>query len=104
MITYKIISNSGQDGTDTLSPRHVSPKDKNFKEITFKRSYAGCVLKEGDWVKLRGTPKRGKITTIYKAFALVEWDHNRPMYIVVDFTDNTVLLCNPGQLKRNSKK
>ena len=103
MLVYKIISNGGQDDSSTLSPKPCSPKDKNFREITFKRSLAGCRIKVDDRVKLRGTPKKGKVRAVYQDAVLVEWENNRPMYIEVQFDDGSINICNPGQLKRSTR-
>ncbi len=104
MLVYKIISNSGRDGSDTNSPRPSSPKDPNFHEIAFKRSIAGCRYKPSDWVKLKGTNLKGQVRAVYADLALVEWERNRPMYIEVQFVDGRINICNPGQLKKIGKK
>lgn len=99
MISYRIVSKSGGRVTPLNKP--VSPKDPEFKELVFRRAMRGCTFKEGDTVKIKGTPKRGTLIQIIYDINDILWVRNRPYFLEVEIPgDEENMLYHPSQLKR----
>jgi hypothetical protein len=100
MLTYEIIVNHGKDQTATLSP--VKPSDPEYKEVVLTRQMRRLRMVVGDRVKLKGTPQTGVIDDIVKDPNQVNWNNNRPHFIVVrlDGDIGGRMMCTPQQLKK----
>lgn len=101
MISYKIIITNGKNVTPNQR-KHITPKDPEFKSLVFERSLKKCTFKENQWVKIKGTSKRGRIIEVIKELDKVTWTNNRPYYLVLEMTDKSQVVANPAQLKGKS--
>lgn len=103
MITYRIVSrNINQDEIKHLT-HALDPSHPSFKETVWKRHLTKNQLKVGDRVKLRRTPRKGKIVHIAYDFKDVVWEVNSPKYIFVEFDDGTKGTYSFNELKRSNK-
>lgn len=100
MIEYEIVVNHRHD--QKLSPAKVTPRDANYKEVVFQRQLKVCKYEPGQYVKVRKSAKRGQILEIIEDINQVNWLHNRPQFVKVDFGKDGVMMCNPSQLKRRN--
>ncbi len=98
MITYEIISKN----TSTLPRRNQKkPGQTGYEEEMFQRALLACKLKEGDYVQVKGTPRRGFVQEIATKFEDVQWDRKRPMFLKV-LSDGKLFAAHPSQLKRRT--
>ena len=104
MITYKIISKQSSKSTppEIGKREHLHPSQPDFKEKTYRRAYQLNVrlFPKGQRVKVRGSSRRGIVVRLYDDINEVIWEGNRPHYIECQLDDGTILVANPGQLKK----
>lgn len=100
MITYKIISNSGEKPSKA---RLLKPGTPDFKERVLERAVKGCKLAVGEYVKLKGTALKGEIKEIRLDVNAINWKNNQPQFVVVE-VNGKEMLAHHSQLKRSRKK
>ena len=98
MISYEIISTV----TDSPKPRsstRVRPGDPDYKKTVFNRVFSNCHVHEGDIIKVRKSPKRGKVMEVISDFERVTWESNRPQILIIE-VDGSRYFAHPSQVKR----
>jgi len=79
----------------------VSPNDPQYKEIVFQRQVKACPYLAGQRVKVRRGHQRGYIKEIIKDLNEVQWENNKPHFILVEHDDKKFVVYNPSQIKRS---
>ena len=68
-----------------------------------ERVFKECRINEGDFVKVKGTPKRGTVVKINNDVSSVQWERNRPLLLEVEI-NGQIHVAHPSQLKKVNKK
>ena len=103
MIIYSIVSRNGGTPTDTKKKQQnqpLLPSDPDFKEKVFRRSFAKCPFRAGQYVKIRGTSRKAKVIELYSDIADVVWNKDQPHYVVVELSNGEQMVAAPHQLHR----
>lgn len=79
-----------------------NPQSPDYKEHIFRSAFANCPIHEGDLVKVKGTPQRGKVMKVEHDFKKVKWNQNKPEFIIVEI-DEQLYTTHPSRLKRVHK-
>jgi hypothetical protein len=99
MISYKIIVQNTADIKHPEARKVVAPGEPDFRETVFRRNLAQNRFKEGDRIKMRKTAKRGFIVEVIRDIKNVNWERNRPHFLVVQWDDKSTNMCIHTQLK-----
>ena len=106
MIKYEIIStDTSLLKTDNRTRNRLTPGEPGFKDEVFNRVLNGCKhIQEGDYVKIRRTPKKGTVVKKHLTVDTVQWDNNRPLILEI-VIEGQQYAVHPSQLKKvNSLK
>jgi hypothetical protein len=116
MITYRIVykSSESKHPTSGKSGKHAprnqttaasNPSKPDYKDHIFQRALAriASFLKDGDHIKVKGTPKRGKVVRIRTNINEINWVNNQPHFVEIE-VDGVMSLAHPSQLKRLGNK
>lgn len=58
-----------------------------------------CHYRKGQRVKFRGTNKKGEILEIIQDYGRIQWEHNKPLFIVVSLDTGEKVIAGVSQLK-----
>ena len=96
MITYQVISNN------TKTSKH--PAKFLSKQEIFTRVFNNTKhLKAGQYVKIKRTPNKGVVVEIIKDMERVNWQSNRPFFVLLKMDTGEEVLAHPSQLKNVRK-
>ena len=76
------------------------PGDADYKQVVFERTMHNMQYLVGDRVKVRRTPRKGRIVSIERDINKVNWFKQRPMPLTIEFDDGETLYAHPSQIKR----
>ncbi len=71
--------------------------------MVFTRAFKGNRWHVGNRIKVRGTSRKGTVREVIKDLNKVEWERNRPLFIVVEMDDGVTMIGHPGQFKGSNK-
>lgn len=77
----------------------MRPTEPGYRENVFNRVLKACHIQEGDYVKVKGTPKRGQVIKKHLVADEAQWKDNRPLLLEIK-VDEMVYAVHPSQLKR----
>ena len=102
MIKYRIIVQHTSNQKNPV-PFKKKPGESGYQESVLTRALNACKLKLNEYVKAKGTPRKGTIVRIEDDINKVNWTRNQPHFIEVKFDDGVSMMCHHSQLKRIRK-
>jgi hypothetical protein len=99
LISYEIVSTDTSLLRSSRRQSRVKAGEPGYRAEVFQRVLKACTLQEGDYVKVRGTPKKGQILKKHLEMDAIQWNNNRPLLLEV-LIDGALHAAHPSQLKR----